>query len=242
MSDFSYSFPVVMNEAKDVLLKPKTFFSSLSKTKLPLIQLYYRAVTYLALLYLSAVAGMTIFSPRSDFSAPPASFLFFEMPVAYFLSSFIVFPAIGIVYMLFSWVCGGNTNWNRNFRVATATMGILWIVVILQSFGGLIHFYIGLGLAVLFTAYFPYVFFLALTSYLEAPFKRTAILLSIFTLFLLYAQYARLSTFLNDYKLMETTDSHIPLSREEEEKGEKDAAEIIRKAMEKAKSEGHQTE
>ncbi|TGK32577.1 YIP1 family protein [Leptospira gomenensis] len=242
MSDFSYSFPNVMNEAKDVLLKPRTFFHSLSKTKLPLIQLYYRAVTYLALLYLSAVAGMTLFSPRSDFSAPPASFLFFEMPVAYFLSSFIVFPAIGFVYMFFSWVCGGILNWNRNFRAATATMGILWMVVILQSFGGLIHFYIGLALAVLFTAYFPYLFFLALTSYLEAPLKRTAILLSLFTLLLLYAQYSRLSAFLEDYKLMETMDSQKPLSREEEEQGEKAAEEIIRRAMEKAKSEGHQTQ
>jgi hypothetical protein len=117
-----------------------------------------------------------------------------------------------------------------------------WLAIILQSFGGLIHVYVGIGIGVAFTAYIPFLFFVALTSYLEAPIKRTAVILAVFTSILFYIQYSRMASYIGDYQLIESMNSHKPLSREEEEQGEQEAAEIIRKAMEKAESEGNQIE
>ncbi|TGK20535.1 Yip1 family protein [Leptospira stimsonii] len=241
MFQFSYSFQNILTEARDLLIRPISFFRNLPKTKESALTLYFRFLTFLGFLYIGAVLSMTLFTPL-DMPNPPVSFLLLEMPLAYFLASLIVFPILGFLYMLISWICGGVTNWSRNFRASTAVFSTFWVAIILQSFGGLIHVYVGIGIGVAFTAYIPFLFYLALTSYLEAPIKRTAITLGVFTSILFYVQYSRMASYIDDYRMIENMNSHKPLSREEEEKGEQEAAEIIRKAMEKARSEGNQIE
>ncbi|RHX89199.1 Yip1 family protein [Leptospira stimsonii] len=241
MFQFSYSFQNILTEARDILIRPISFFRNLPKTKESVLTIYFRFLTFLGFLYIGAVLSMTLFTPL-DMPNPPVSFLLLEMPLAYFLASLIVFPILGFLYMLISWICGGVTNWSRNFRASTAVFSTFWVAIILQSFGGLIHVYVGIGIGVAFTAYIPFLFYLALTSYLEAPIKRTAITLGVFTSILFYVQYSRMASYIDDYRMIENMNSHKPLSREEEEKGEQEAAEIIRKAMEKARSEGNQIE
>ncbi|RHX83994.1 Yip1 family protein [Leptospira stimsonii] len=241
MFQFSYSFQNILTEARDILIRPISFFRNLPKTKESVLTLYFRFLTFLGFLYIGAVLSMTLFTPL-DMPNPPVSFLLLEMPLAYFLASLIVFPILGFLYMLISWICGGVTNWSRNFRASTAVFSTFWVAIILQSFGGLIHVYVGIGIGVAFTAYIPFLFYLALTSYLEAPIKRTVITLGVFTSILFYVQYSRMASYIVDYRMIENMNSHKPLSREEEEKGEQEAAEIIRKAMEKARSEGNQIE
>lgn len=241
MFQFSYSFQTILTEARDILIKPISFFRNLPKTRDSALTLYFRFLTFLGFLYIGAVLSMTLFTPL-DMPNPPVSFLFLEMPLAYFLASLIAFPILGFLYILISWICGGVTDWSRNFRASAAVFSTFWLAVILQSFGGLIHVYVGIGIGVAFTAYVPFLFYLALTSYLEAPIKRTAITLGIFTSILFYVQYSRMASYIDDYRMIENMNSHKPLSREEEEQGEQEAAEIIRKAMEKARSEGNQTE
>ncbi|TGK27719.1 YIP1 family protein [Leptospira yasudae] len=242
MFQFSFSFLTVLEEARDVLIRPVSFFKELSKApEESLIPLYLRSLIFMGFLYGIAVLSMTVLTP-DGFSNPPLSFLFLEMPLAYFLASFIIFPTLGFLYMFFSWICGGDKNWKSNFRASTAVLGIFWVALLLQSFGGLIHPYLGIGLGIAFTAYVPILFYLALTSYLKAPVQRTAIVLTIFAAILLYLQYSKVSSYINDYKMIENMNSHKPLTREEEEHGEQEAAEIIRKAMEKAKAEGHETQ
>ncbi|AOP36557.1 hypothetical protein A0128_21370 [Leptospira tipperaryensis] len=239
MFQFSYSFQTIVAEVRDILFKPISFFKKLPKTQESILTIYFRFLTFLGFLYLGAILSMTLFTPL-DTPTPPVSFLFLEMPLAYFLASFIAFPILGLLYMFVSWICGGVTNWSRNFRASTAVFSTFWLAIILQSFAGLIHVYAGIGIGVAFTAYIPFLFYIALTSYLEAPIKRTAILLALFTSILFYIQYSRMASYISDYRMIENMNSHKPLSREEEEEGEQEAAEIIRKAMEKAKSEGKQ--
>ncbi|XDD52341.1 Yip1 family protein [Leptospira sp. WS92.C1] len=238
MFNFSYSFQTIVAEARDILIKPVSFWQNLPKTPETILSLYFRFLTFLGFFYISAVLGMTLFTP-TGVSAPPISFLFFEIPIVYFLASLIAFPVLGFCYMFISWACGGVTNWERSFRASTAIFSTFWIGAILQSFGGLIHLYAGIGIGTAFIFYIPFLFFLALTLYLEAPVKRTAIILCVFFAFLFYIQYSRMSSYIKDYKLMESMNSKkTETSREEEQKGENEAAEIIRKAMEKAQSEG----
>ncbi|PJZ52959.1 Yip1 family protein [Leptospira adleri] len=241
MFQFSYSFQNVLTEARDILIKPISFFRDLPKTKEPILTLYFRFLTFLGFLYLGAILSMTLFTPL-DIPIPPVSFLLLEMPLAYFLASLIAFPILGFLYILISWICGGVTEWSRNFRASSAVFSTFWLAVVLQSFGGLIHVYVGIGIGVAFTAYVPFLFYTALTSYLEAPAKRAAVTLGIFTSILFYVQYSRMTSYIEDYRMIENMNSHKPLTREEEEQGEQEAAEIIRKAMEKARSEGNQTE
>lgn len=239
MFQFSFSFMNAIEEARDVLIKPVSFFKKLSEApEESLIPLYLRSLIYLGFLYVIAVISMTVLTPNG-YSNPPLSFLLLEMPLAYFLASFIVFPTLGFLYMFFSWICGGNTSWKKNFRASTAILGMFWSALLLQSFGGLIHIFVGIGIGVAFTAYIPFLFYIALTSYLHSPVKRTAIILGVFASILLYLQYSKMDSYIKDYKIIEGMNSQKPLSREEEEQGEQEAAEIIRRAMEKAKAEGH---
>ncbi|WP_078124170.1 Yip1 family protein [Leptospira alexanderi] len=237
MRKFSFSFMNAVEEAGEVLIKPVSFFKDLSKApEESLISLYLRCLVYIGFLYAVTVISMTLLTPN-ELPNPPLTFLFFEMPMAYLLASFIIFPILGFLYMFFSWICGGNTAWKQNFRASTAILSVFWAILFLQSFGGLIHIYLGMWIGIAFTAYVPFLFFLALTSYLKAPVKRTAIVLSLFTIVFLYLQYSRMDSYIKDYKIIENMNSQKSLTREKEIQGEREAMEIIRKAMEKAEAE-----
>lgn len=113
MSKFSFSFTNTIEEARDVLIKPTFYFKNLSKTpEESLTSLYLRCLVYMGFLYIVAVLGMTLFTPK-EFLNPSLTLLFLEMPLAYLISSIIVFPILGFIYMFFSWICGGNTNWKK---------------------------------------------------------------------------------------------------------------------------------
>ncbi|EMK17753.1 Yip1 family protein [Leptospira kirschneri] len=236
MSKFSFSFTNTIEEAIDVLIKPAFYFKNLSKTpEESLISLYLRCLVYMGFLYIVAVLGMTLFAPK-EFLNPPLTLLFLEMPAAYLISSIIVFPTLGFIYMFFSWVCGGNTNWKKNFKASTAIFSTFWAALFFQSFGGYVHFYLGLGIGIVFTAYIPFLFYLALTCYLQAPVKRTAAILSGFVLVLLYLQYSKMDLYIKDHKVRESINLHKPIIKEEEFQIEPAVEEIIRKATEKAKN------
>lgn len=101
MSKFSFSFTNTIEEARDVLIKPASYFKNLSKTsEESLISLYLRCLVYMGFLYVVAVIGMTLFAPK-EFLNPPSTLLFLEMPAAYLISSIIVFPILGFIYMFF---------------------------------------------------------------------------------------------------------------------------------------------
>ncbi|EMO88880.1 Yip1 family protein [Leptospira noguchii] len=237
MPKFSFSFTNTIEEARDVLIKPASYFKNLSKTpEESLISLYLRCLVYMGFLYVVAVIGMTLFAPKG-FLNPPLTLLFLEMPTAYLISSIIVFPILGFIYMFFSWICGGNTDWKKNFRASTAIFSTFWAALFFQSFGGYVHFYLGLGIGIVFTAYIPFLFYLALTSYLQAPIKRTVVVLSGFALVLLYLQYSKMDSYIKDHKIREDINFHKPLTKEEKPQIKPEAVEkIIREAMEKAKT------
>ncbi|MBE8400245.1 Yip1 family protein [Leptospira borgpetersenii] len=237
MHKFSFSFMNVIEEAGEVLIKPVSFFKDLSKApEESLISLYLRCLIYMSFLYAVAVISMTLLAPNG-FPSPSLIFLFFEMPTAYLLASFLIFPILGFLYMFFSWICGGNTGWKKNFRAGTASLSVFWAILLLQSFGGLIHIYLGMWIGIAFTAYVPFLSFLALTSYLKAPVKRTAIVLSLFMIVLLYLQYSRMNSYMKDHKIIENVNSQKSTTIEKEKQEERETMEIIRKAMEKAKAE-----
>ncbi|EMM94086.1 hypothetical protein LEP1GSC158_0033 [Leptospira interrogans serovar Zanoni str. LT2156] len=122
MSKFSFSFTNTIEEARDVLIKPTFYFKNLSKTpEESLISLYLRCLVYMGFLYIVAALGMTLFTPK-EFLNPPLTLLFLEMPLAYLISSIIVFPILGFIYMFFSWICGGNTNWKKILELALQSL------------------------------------------------------------------------------------------------------------------------
>ncbi|AXR62724.1 Yip1 family protein [Leptospira mayottensis] len=232
-----FSFMNAIEETGEVLIKPVSFFKDLSKApEESLISLYLRCLVYMGFLYAAAVISMTLLIPNG-FPSPSLAFLFFEMPTAYLFASLIIFPILGFLYMFFSWICGGNTGWKQNLRASTAVLSVSWAILFLQSFGGLIHIYLGMWIGIAFTIYVPFLFFLALTSYLKAPVKRTVIVLSLFTIVLLYLQYSRMDSYMKDYKIIENMNSQRSPTREKEIQVEREATEIIRQAMEKAKAE-----
>ncbi|EKT87224.1 Yip1 family protein [Leptospira santarosai] len=234
MFKFSFSFTNTIEETRDILIKPIVFFKNLSKTpEESLISLYLRFLVYMGFLYTVSVINMTLFTP----SGPSLTFLLFEMPVGHLLASLIIFPILGFLYMFFSWICGGNTGWRQNFRASTAVFSVFWAILFLQNFGGLIHIYLGIWIGIASTVYVPFLFFLVLTSYLKAPVKRTAIVLSVFTIILLYLQYSKMDSYMKDHKDVENTDSQKSVAKEKEMQKDRETTEIIRKAMEKARAE-----
>lgn len=146
MSKFSFSFTNTIEEARDVLIKPTFYFKNLSKTpEESLISLYLRCLVYMGFLYIVAVLGMTLFTPK-EFLNPSLTLLFLEMPLAYLISSIIVFPILGFIYMFFSWICGGNTNWKKNFRASTAVFSTFWAALFFKILEDIFTCILGLEL------------------------------------------------------------------------------------------------
>ncbi|EMO27923.1 hypothetical protein LEP1GSC170_1358 [Leptospira interrogans serovar Bataviae str. HAI135] len=236
MPKFSFSFTNTIEEARDVLIKPASYFKNLSKTpEESLISLYLRCLVYMGFLYVVAVIGMTLFAPKG-FLNPPLTLLFLEMPTAYLISSIIVFPILGFIYMFFSWICGGNTDWKKTLGLVPQSLvhsGLhyfskFWRIRSLLSWAWNWNY---------FYCIHSFLFYLALTSYLQAPIKRTVVVLLGFVLVLLYLQYSKMDSYIKDHKIREGTNFHKPITKEEKPQIKPEAVEeSIRKAMEKAKT------
>lgn len=154
MSKFSFSFTNTIEEAIDVLIKPAFYFKNLSKTpEESLISLYLRCLVYMGFLYIVAVLGMTLFAPK-EFLNPPLTLLFLEMPAAYLISSIIVFPTLGFIYMFFSWVCGGNTDWKKTLRPAPQSLAHSGLHYFFKVSGDMFTFILGLELEL----FLPHIF------------------------------------------------------------------------------------
>ena len=142
MSDSSFDFNLFIKESKDVLVNPKSYFSTMKTTggmAEPLIKAVIYGAIAGALTFIWSLLGMGALGGAFGIMA------FIWSIIAAIIGLFIG----AVIVLVISSICKGNTDFEANMRVTAAVMVIMPISS-LFGFAGHLNLYLGviIGLAV----------------------------------------------------------------------------------------------
>lgn len=126
-----FDFQTFINDSRDVLLNPKDYFSRIELSG-GLGEPIIRALIY------GAIAGLfsmiwSFMNIGGLFGSATGIGLFFTTTIGALIGAFIM----GVLILIISSICGGNTDYEPNFRVAVSIMVILPISSFLSVISGL---------------------------------------------------------------------------------------------------------
>jgi hypothetical protein len=147
MSDSTFDFNLFIKESKDVLVNPKSYFSTM-KTSGGMTEPLIKAVIY------GAVAGaLTFIWSLLRIGAMTGGLFGSAIGIMVFIWS-IIGAIIGlfigaVILLVISSICKGNTDFEANMRVTAALM-VVWPIRSFFGFAGHFNIYLGviIGLAV----------------------------------------------------------------------------------------------
>ncbi len=142
MSDSSFDFNLFIKESKDVLINPKSYFSTMKTTggmAEPLIKAVIYGAIAGALTFIWSLLGMGALGGAIGIMA------FIWSIIAAIIGLFIG----AVIVLVISSICKGNTDFEANMRVTAAVMVIMPISAFF-GFAGHLNLYLGviIGLAV----------------------------------------------------------------------------------------------
>src|SRR5665647_1137410 len=138
MSDSSFDFNLFIKESKDVLVNPKSYFSTMKTTggmAEPLIKAVIYGAIAGAITFIWSLLGMGALGGAIGIMA------FIWSIIAAIIGLFIG----AVIVLVISSICKGNTDFEANMRVTAATM-VLMPINAFFAFTG--HFNIYLGVVV----------------------------------------------------------------------------------------------
>jgi len=194
MSDSSFDFNAFIKESKDVLVTPKTYFSTL-KTTGGIAEPLIKAVIY------GAVAGIIAFLWSLLKLGGAAGGMFGGAVGVMLFIWYIVGAVIGlfigaVIVLVISAICKGSTDFEANVRVTAALMVIMPISALLGFVSGL-NFTAGAIVGLVVNIFALYLLFHALVETLKAKPETTKIVMivlaAILVLFLLIGMGAKRS-------------------------------------------------
>jgi len=186
MSNGTFDFNELIKESKDVLVNPKSYFSTM-KTSGGMTEPLIKAVIYgviagaisfiWSLLKIGAVAG-------GMFGGAIGIMVFIWSIIAAIIGLFIG----GVILLVISSICKGNTDFEANVRVTAAVMVIMPISAFF-GFAGRINLYLGVIISLAINLYALWLLFNGLVEALKAKQETTKIVMyvlaAIFILFML---------------------------------------------------------
>jgi hypothetical protein len=202
MADSTFDFNLFIKESKDVLVNPKSYFSTM-KTTGGMTEPLIKAVIY------GAVAGiLTLIWSLLNIGAMTNGLFGGAIGVMAFIWS-VIGAIIGlfigaVVTLVISSICKGSTDFEANLRVTAALMVIMPINALFH-FAGHFNIYLGLIVSLAITIFALWLFYNALVEALKANAETskivTYVLIAIFALFMLIGLGARRKArqFMNEF-------------------------------------------
>lgn len=203
MSNGTFDFNAFIKESKDVLVNPKSYFSTM-KTTGGMTEPLIKAVIYGAfggiiafiwsLLKIGAVTG-------SMFGGAVGIMVF----VSYIIGSIIGLFIGAVILLVISSICKGSTDFEANVRVTAAVMVIMPISAFFGFAGG-INLYLGVILGLVVNIFALWLLYNGLIEALKSKPETTKIvayvLIAIFVLFTLVGLGAKrkANQFMNQFK------------------------------------------
>ena len=176
MSNGTFDFNAFIQESKETLLNPKSYFSTM-KTSGGMTEPLIKAVIY------GAVGGAILFLWSLLRLSPMAGGLLGSTFGIMILISYIIGAIIGlfigaVILMIISSICKGNSDFESNVRVTSALMVMVPINAAL-AFTGHFSFYFGLLISLAVSIYSIWLLYNALIETLKAKPETTKIVMYI---------------------------------------------------------------
>jgi hypothetical protein len=206
MSNGTFDFNAFIQESKETLVNPKSYFSTM-KTAGGMTEPLIKAVIY------GAVAGAIAFLwSILKFGAVTGGILGGGIGIMvfiwYIIASIIGLFIGGVIVMIISSICKGSTDFESNVRVTAALMVVMPITAIL-AFTGHFSLYLGMIVGLAVNIFALWLLYNALIETLKAKPETTKIvmyiLIAVFVLFSLVGLGAkrRASQFMNEFNSSE---------------------------------------
>jgi len=200
MSDGTFDVNAFIQESKDILVNPKSYFSSM-KTSGGMTEPLIKAVLY------GAVAGAISFiwsllkiGAMTGFGGAIGIMVFIWSIIAAIIGLFIG----AVILLVISSICKGSTDFEANLRVTAALMVIMPINALL-GFAGHLNLYFGVIVSIAVSLYSLWMLYNALVEALKTNPETTKIvsyvLVAILLLFILLGIGARrrANQFMNEF-------------------------------------------
>ena len=209
MADTTFDFNLFIKESKDVLVNPKSYFSTM-KTTGGMTEPLIKAVIY------GAVAGiLTLIWSLLNIGAVTGGFFGGAIGIMAFIWS-VIAAIIGlfigaVVTLVISSICKGSTDFEANLRVTAALM-VMMPINALFRFAGHFNIYLGLIVSLALTIFALWLLYNALVEALKANPETskivTYVLIAIFALFMLLGLGARRKArqFMNEFNKKDSSE------------------------------------
>lgn len=164
MSEYKFNFTQFLNESRETLLNPKSYFPSMSLSG-GMIEPLIKAIIY------GVIAGLITFL-WSILGLSAAGSGVYNSAVSIMSIAGAMFAAVigvfigGAIMLLISTLCGGNKDYEANLRVAAAVM-VIYPINTLFSFLYRINPTLGLLVSLAITFYSIYLIYEAIVSALK---------------------------------------------------------------------------
>ncbi len=176
MSNGTFDFNAFIQESKETLLNPRSYFSTM-KTSGGMVEPLLKAVIY------GAIGGVILFLWSLLRISPMASGLMGGGLGIMILISYIIGAIIGlfigaVILLIISSICKGSTDFESNVRVVAALMVMMPINALL-AFTGHFSIYFGLIISIAVSVYSIWLLYNALIESLKAKPETTKIVMYI---------------------------------------------------------------
>jgi len=202
MADSTFDLNAFVQESKEVLLNPKSYFSTM-KTSGGMTEPLIKAVIY------GAVSGAIAFI-WSLLRIGAVTGGFFGGAIGVMIFIWTIIGAIiglfigGVILLVISSICKGNTDFEANVRVTAAIM-VMMPINSFFGFAGHFSIYLGVIVSIALSLYLLWLYYNGLTLALKSNPETTKIvsyvLVAIFVIFILVGMGARKRArqFMNDF-------------------------------------------
>ena len=176
MSNGNFDFNLFIRESKDILVNPKSAFSSM-KTSGGLAEPLIKVVIY------GAIAGSLAFiwsilnvgSMSGGLFGGSYGIMVF---VSYIIGAVIALFIGGLILLLISSICNGNTDYEANLRVISSVMVIMPVAAFF-GFTGIINPYLGLLIILIIHLFSIWLLYNGIVEALKAKPESTRIIMYI---------------------------------------------------------------
>ena len=217
MSNGTFDFNALIKESKDVLVNPKSYFSTM-KTSGGMTEPLIKAVIYGAiagaigflwsLLKIGSVTG-------GMFGGALGIVAFIWSIIGAIIGLFIG----GVILLIISSICKGNTEFEANVRVTAAVMVVLPISALLGFAGG-INLYLGLIVSIAVSVFSLWLLYNGLIEALKSKPETTKIVMYVLVAVFVLIMLAGLGTKRKASKLMDEFNTPEMKELIEDSKGE----------------------
>jgi hypothetical protein len=174
MSDFTFDFNMFIRESKDILVNPKSYFSTI-KTTGGLLEPLVKALIY------GVIAGFfvllwSLFNIGITSGGFPGGEIGILTFVKYIIATVIGLFVGTVILLIISAICKGSTDFETSIRITAAVMVIMPISTFLGFLVGL-NFYVGIILRLAIIVYSLWLLYNSLIETLKAKPETTKIVI-----------------------------------------------------------------